>query len=106
MLTNYEVDVNQPTDKLGRCLLHLLIADENNDDLALVLSIPREGFKTSIKPNLNLIDGKLGWTPLVTAIIQGPTGNQDAINSLLRAGADATLEVPCGEAGGASLTPA
>lgn len=62
------MDVNELTDSGGRGLLHLLIGDEDFSGLELVLSLPKEGYKTITKADLNLVDSKLGWTPLVTAI--------------------------------------
>ena len=40
---------------------------------------------------MNIVDAKLGWTPLVTAINQGPSGYLEGINALLRMGADPLL---------------
>lgn len=75
VLRDYAVDVNELTDSGSRGLLHLLIGDDDISGLELVLSLPREGYKTVTKPDIELVDLKLGWTPLVTAINQGPTGS-------------------------------
>lgn len=63
------------------------------DELALVLSLPKDDYKTHSKADLELIDQKLLWTPLVTAINQGPQGHQESIAALLRAGANPFTEV-------------
>lgn len=47
--------------------------EEDIDMLKLLLKLP-EDYKSK-SANANLIDTKLGWSPLVTAINQGPEGN-------------------------------
>lgn len=89
-----DVDLNEPTGE--RRLLHMAIGDEDLESVDLILSMPREGYKTKSKVNLNLLDDKLGWTPLVAAINQGARGFQEGIDSLLRAGADPLFEVAFG----------
>lgn len=68
ILRDYEVNVNELTDNGGRGLIHLLISEESVEELELVLSLPKEGYKTKVRPDLNLIDQKLLWTPMVAAI--------------------------------------
>jgi hypothetical protein len=46
ILREYEVDINEPTEREGRCLLHLVIGDEDVEALQLILSLPKKGFKT------------------------------------------------------------
>ena len=87
------MDLSEPIEKDGSCLLQMLIAEEDMENLELVLGLPREGYKTSKRPDVNQIDQKMGWSPLVAAINQGPRGHQEAISALLRAGADPGLEV-------------
>ena len=72
LLRDYDLDLNEPTEKDGRCLLHLLIGEEDLEHLELVLGLPKEGYKTSRRPDVNQIDGKLGWSPMIAAINQGP----------------------------------
>lgn len=91
VLRDYEVNLNELTDN-GYSLLNLAIMEEDIDLIKLVLK-PPEGFKTSTPADPNLIDKKLSWSPLVTAISQGPLGYQDALFELLRAKADPNLVV-------------
>ena len=69
LLRDYEINLNDNLEN-GKSLLHLLIIEEDLVNLKLVLNLP-EDFKTK-KADPNKIDNKLGWTPLVTAINQGP----------------------------------
>jgi hypothetical protein len=50
----YEVDLNEKVK--GKGLLQLIIGEEDIENLELVLSLPKEGYKTSTKADLNLID--------------------------------------------------
>ncbi len=85
ILRDYEVKINEPIEN-GNCLLHLLIMEQELDSLKLVLNLP-EDFKTQ-KADPNLIDKKYSWSPLVTAVNQGPSGYYEGIFELLRAKAD------------------
>lgn len=89
-MRDHEVDLDQPNDH-GQCLLHLLIQDEDTDKVEFVLNPPSDC--KSKKADPNKVDGKLGWSPLVLAINQGPTGYEAGIYALLRAKADANMEV-------------
>ena len=66
ILRDYEINVNEPLDN-GKCLLHLLITEEDIDGIKLVLSFPEDSYKSK-RADPNAIDTKFGWSPLVTAI--------------------------------------
>jgi hypothetical protein len=83
-----------------------LIHEEDIENLELVLSLPKEGYKTTGKSDLNIVDEQWGWTPLITAMNQGPKGFQVGINALLRAGADPLKEVPSPRDNGILYNPA
>jgi hypothetical protein len=65
ILRDFEANINEPLEN-GKCLLHLLIIEEDLDGIKLVLNLP-EDFKTK-SADPNKIDNKFGWSPLVTAI--------------------------------------
>lgn len=90
ILKDYEVNIDEPLDN-GKCLLHLLIIEEDIDNIKLVLNLKTD-YKSK-KADPNMIDTKYKWSPLVTAINQGPNGYTDALYELLRAKADPCLEV-------------
>lgn len=90
VINENEVNLNELTDN-GSSLLNLVIMEEEIELLKLLLKIP-ENFKSK-SADPNIIDKKLGWSPLITAINQGPSGNQDALFELLRAKADPNLVV-------------
>ena len=60
----------------------------------MILSLPKDDYKTKTRPDLNIVDEQWGWTPLITAMNQGPKGFLPGINALLRAGADPYKEIP------------
>lgn len=93
MLREYEVDINELIGKEKKSLLNLLIVEEDIDNLELILSLPKEDYKTKVKADLNIVDEQWGWTPLITAINHGPKGYLAGINALLRAGADPFKEI-------------
>ncbi len=91
ILREYEVNVNEPLDN-GKCLLHMLILEEDIDNIKLLLTLNEEEFKSK-RANPNKVDSKFGWSPLITALNQGPQGYNEAVLELLRAKADPNLEV-------------
>lgn len=93
LIRDFDLDLDEPVEKDGRCLLHLLIAEEDTDNLELVLGLPREGYKTRCRPDVNKEDERYGWTPLVAAINQGPQGYQAGIAALMRVGTDPLVPV-------------
>jgi ankyrin repeat protein len=94
LLRDYELDLNELIGKDKKSLIHLLIRKEDIKNLELILSLPKEDYKTKTRPDLNIVDEQWGWTPLITAMNQGPKGFLPAINALLRAGADPFKEIP------------
>lgn len=91
VLRDYEVNLNALTDA-GYSPLNLAIMEEDIELVKLFLR-PPENFKTNSPADPNLIDKKLGWSPIVASIQQGPTGYQEALFELLRAKADPNLVV-------------
>jgi hypothetical protein len=72
ILRDYEINLNAPSEN-GMCLLHLMIIEEDLDGIKLLLSLSDDQYKTK-KADPNIIDTKFGWSPLVTALNQGPSG--------------------------------
>ena len=87
MLRDYEVDLNEPVDNSGKCLLHTLIVEDDLQHIKLILKLP-EDFKSK-SADSNKIDLKFGWTPLFTAI--NHARGSDSLLELLRNGADPNL---------------
>ena len=52
-MREHDVNLSEPIDKDGSCLLHMLIAEEDTENLDLVLGLPKEGYKTSKRPDVN-----------------------------------------------------
>eukprot|EP00347_Sterkiella_histriomuscorum_P006755 403351555 len=90
IIKEQEVNLNELSDS-GNSLLNIVIMEEDIDLLKLLLKPPQDFMSKAADPNI--IDKKLQWSALVTAINQGPSGCQDAIFELLRAKADPNLEV-------------
>ena len=106
LLRDHDIDLNEPISKDKKTLIHLLILEEDLENLELILSLPKDGFKTKCKPDMNIVDDSWGWTPLITAINQGPKGFVPGIHALLRAGADPYLEIASDHDENAVYTPA
>ena len=65
ILKENEVNLNEPNES-GKYLLTLMITEEDLEGIRLILGLNNE-FKTK-KADPNIIDPKLGWSALVTAI--------------------------------------
>jgi ankyrin repeat protein len=68
LLRDYDLDLNELIGKDKKSLIHLLIGEEDIENLELILSLPKDDYKTKAKPDLNIVDESWGWTPLITAM--------------------------------------
>jgi hypothetical protein len=50
------VDLNESIGKDKKSLIHLLIRKEDVENLELILSLPKEDYKTKMRPDLNIVD--------------------------------------------------
>ena len=81
-----EIDPNDdsidPDDPDKRVLLHILIEDEREEEIAFILK------ESAIKADPNVIDTKLGVTPICAAL---QTCQFSVVKMLVEAGADVNL---------------
>lgn len=46
ILRDYDVNLNEVTENGGRGILHLVLGEEEHEELELILSMPKDGYKT------------------------------------------------------------
>ena len=46
ILRDYDVNLNEVTENGGRGILHLILGEEEYEELELILSMPKDGYKT------------------------------------------------------------